>query len=41
MALQHERTADQEAEAIAAERIKSGASDHKKMAPQHWSGLAS
>gem|GEM_PF-694146 len=30
MALQHERTADQEAEAIAAERIKSGASDHKE-----------
>ncbi|HET7454131.1 MAG TPA: hypothetical protein VFJ76_01260 [Solirubrobacterales bacterium] len=30
MSLQHERTADQEAEAIAAERIKSGASDHKE-----------
>jgi len=30
MSLQHERTADQDAEAIAAERIKSGASDHKE-----------
>jgi hypothetical protein len=30
MALQHERTADQDAETIAAERIKSGASDHKE-----------
>lgn len=30
MSLQHERTADQDAEAIAATRIKSGASDHKE-----------
>jgi hypothetical protein len=30
MSLQRERTADQDAEAIAAERIKSGASDHKE-----------
>lgn len=30
MSLQHERTADQDAEAIAAERIKSGASDQKE-----------
>ena len=30
MSLQHERTADRDAEAIAAERIKSGASDHKE-----------
>ncbi|HEU5252666.1 MAG TPA: hypothetical protein VFU16_04970 [Solirubrobacterales bacterium] len=30
MSLQHERTADQDAEAIAAERIKSRASDHKE-----------
>jgi hypothetical protein len=30
MSLQHERTADQEAEVTAAERIKSGASDQKE-----------
>jgi hypothetical protein len=30
MSLQHERTANQHAEAIAAGRIKSGASDHKE-----------
>jgi hypothetical protein len=30
MSLRHEHTADQEAEAIAAERIRSGASDHKE-----------
>jgi hypothetical protein len=30
MSLQQERTADQDAETIAAERIKSGASDHKE-----------
>jgi hypothetical protein len=30
MSLQHERTAHQDVEAIAAERIKSGAADHKE-----------
>ncbi len=41
ISLQHERAADQETEAIAAKRIRSGAADHRKMAPKHSSALVS